>query len=138
MFYNIKAYQIGLVFKNNRLIRVMQEGKHFTGFGESVELFDMSKPFVSAYELDVLLQNEELRALVHVVEVKDDEIALMFRNSNLLQVLLTGRYVYFKEPVNYGFTIMNRQSTERIDPACSIDEQPTICCIVAWFRFGNF
>jgi hypothetical protein len=40
----INAYQTGLVFKNGVYQRILTDGKYWLGFGEVVEVYDLSAP----------------------------------------------------------------------------------------------
>ena len=92
----IKAYQVGLVFENRKLITVLQEGNFWLFGNKEVVIYEMNQAFASAIELDILLQNEVLASLLEVVEVADSEIALYFVNGNFKEVLATGRYAFWK------------------------------------------
>ncbi|WP_395063904.1 slipin family protein [Flavobacterium sp.] len=92
----IKAYQVGLVFENRKLSTVLQEGNFWLFGNKEVVIYEMNQAFVSAIELDILLQNEVLASLLEVVEVADSEIALYFVNGNFKEVLTTGRYAFWK------------------------------------------
>ena len=72
----INAYQIGLVFKNDVYQRFLKEGKYWFWEKVQVYIYDLTKPFVPLIELNILLQDKELADMLHVVEVKDNEIVL--------------------------------------------------------------
>lgn len=78
----INAFQIGLAFKNNKLIAVLTEGAYWLRFDKYVHLFDTTVPFVAPAEMNTLLHNDKLAALLQVVEVADNEIVLQFTNGN--------------------------------------------------------
>lgn len=100
----INAYQIGLVFKNGGYKKMLAEGKHWLGFSETVMIYDVTKPFYPAIELNILLQDEVLADALQVIEVSDTEIVLQYENGLLKQVLTAGRYAFWKNVVNnYAF-----------------------------------
>ncbi|KOS05710.1 peptidase [Flavobacterium akiainvivens] len=99
----VNAGQVGLVFKNKKLISVYQEGTHWFLGDKDVMLYNMSAPFTPPVELNMLLQHEALVALLDVVEVADNEIALQFVNGNFKEVLLPGRYAFWKGVVQNTF-----------------------------------
>lgn len=102
MFKRIKinAYQVGLVFKNRKLVDVLQEGTFWLWGDKEVMVYEMKQAFVAPIELNILLQNEALASLLEVVEVADNEIVLYFVNGIFREVLVTGRYVFWK-----GYTV---------------------------------
>jgi regulator of protease activity HflC (stomatin/prohibitin superfamily) len=116
----INAYQAGLVCKNGVYRRLLAEGKYWIGFGETVTVYDKALPFTPAIELNMLLQDEQLKDALYVVEVKDNEIVLQYENGLLKQVLPAGRYAYWKGMVAYTFVVADTSKieiTENIDRA---------------------
>lgn len=97
----LNRYQVGLVFKNDAYERFITEGAHWFWRNELVLVYDTSKAFTAPVELNILLQDQALAALLQIVEVKDDEIALQYENGLLKQVLTAGRYAFWKGAVQY-------------------------------------
>lgn len=117
---NVNAYQTGLVFKNGAYQRLLKEGSYWFWHGENVMVYNLTSPFVPPVELNILLQDESLAELLHVVEVKDGEILLQYENGLLKQVLTAGRYTFWKSAVQYRFVhadISKIEITEPIDRA---------------------
>jgi hypothetical protein len=116
----INAYQVGLLFKRGAYKRMLKEGKYWIGLSKTVHVYDVTKPFYAPVELNILLQDAELAAALHVIEVKDNEIVLQFENGLLKQVLTAGRYSFWKSVINYDFIradIGKIDITENIDRA---------------------
>jgi len=99
----IGAYQKGLLFKNNRYVRMLDEGTHWFLPGDKVYTYDISKPFTPPADLNILLQDEALQDALIVVAVMNDEIALQYENGLFRCVLPPGRYAYWKGIVAYEF-----------------------------------
>ncbi|HRH59157.1 MAG TPA: slipin family protein [Chitinophagaceae bacterium] len=115
----INPYQIGLVFKKGAYKRMLKEGVYWL-WNEDVMVYDMTKQFIAPLELNILLQDAELAEALQLVEVKDNEIALMYENGLLRQVLAAGRYTFWKSVVQYEFVkadISKIEITENIDKA---------------------
>jgi hypothetical protein len=116
----INAYQIGLVFKNGEYQRMLMAGKYWFWKNEKVWAFDITKPFVAPVELNILLQDKALADILHVVEVKDNEIVLHYENGLLRQVLTLGRYAFWKSIIQHEFVradISKLEITENLDRA---------------------
>ena len=114
----INAYQVGLVFKNDAYQYMLKEGKYWFWKNVQVYVYDLTKPFVPLIELNILLQDQALAEMLHVVEVKDNEIVLLYENGLLKQVLTAGRYTFWKSAVQYQFVradISKIEITENID-----------------------
>lgn len=93
--FTINTNNIGLIFKNGTLVKVKAAGTYWLGFGEKLEVYDMAKPFNSNIDVDVLLQHADFAAAVTVVDIADNEIALVYGNGNFKSVLTGGKYIYW-------------------------------------------
>jgi hypothetical protein len=113
----INAYQVGLVFKNKVYQRMLTEGRYWI-WNEQVCIYDINQPFTPPVELNIILKDETLAAALHVVEVKDNQIVLMFQDGLLKAVLTAGRYTFWKSAIRYGFVYAD---TSRIEIDADID-----------------
>ena len=96
----INAYQIALVFKNGEYKKVLQEGKYWLWYNETIMVYDVTKPFTAPVELNILLQDTALANALQVIEAGDNEIVLQYQDGLLKQVLTAGRYAFWKNAVN--------------------------------------
>jgi hypothetical protein len=62
----------------------------------------MSTAFLPGQELNILLQNADLAALLDVVEMTDNEIALLYKDGNFRQVLSAGKFAFWKGATVYS------------------------------------
>ncbi|MEP6738590.1 MAG: slipin family protein, partial [Chryseolinea sp.] len=114
----INTGKIGLVFRSGNYKRVVTEGVYWLLPNEDLFLYDMTKAFHPSIELNILLRDEQLASMLTVVEVQDNEIALQYENGNFKNVLLAGRYTYWKGVTNFSFTkadLSKIEVTESID-----------------------
>lgn len=100
--YNVKANEVALVLKNGNIVRVEEQGKFWNITGQ-VLMYDKTLSFVPPIQLNIALQNQKLASMLEVVEVKDNEIVLLFINRNFKDVLVPGRYAFWKGIMEYGF-----------------------------------
>lgn len=107
----INAYQVALVFKDGVYKKMLTEGVYWF-WSENVLVYDMNRPFIAPFELNILLQDAALAAALHVVEVKDNEIALQYEDGFLKNVLTAGRYTFWKGIINYEFVIADTGKIE--------------------------
>lgn len=115
----INAGTAGLVFKKGEYKRVLTQGVYWLGWGEQVAVYNLALSFTSnTMQLEVLLRDEKLAAMWHVIDVLDNEIVLVFKNNKFSQVLTAGRYVFWKDLVEYSFT---RADTSKIYITENID-----------------
>ncbi|MCC9071118.1 slipin family protein [Flavobacterium sp. F-65] len=99
----IDTYQVGLVFENRKLIAVLNEGLHWVLGYKDVAIYEKNLQFQVPYELNVLLENEELASMLEIVEVADNEIVMQFVNGNFKEVLTAGRYAFWKGVIKNEF-----------------------------------
>jgi len=104
--------KIGLVYRNGDYNRVLTAGKYWLWPFEELTLYNMSQPFEPNRDLNYYLNDEELFKLIDLVEVKDNEIALVFENGNFNKVLKSGRYAYWKGVTKFRFTIVDLNNLE--------------------------
>ena len=109
----INTNYVGLVFKKGKLNRVLTAGNYWLGFGETITLSDMSKDYYyDIAELEVLLLNADFARLVHIIDVADNELALVYRNQNFKNVLTAGKHAIWKGLSNYNFLKVNTSTIE--------------------------
>ncbi|WP_206197561.1 hypothetical protein [Terrimonas sp.] len=112
----VNAYQRGLVFKNEAYQRMLTEGSYWFWGNEVVKLYDITQAFNAPVELNILLQDAALADALSVLEVKDNEIALQYKNGLLEAVFTAGRYAFWKGAVNYAFVKADTGKLEITEP----------------------
>lgn len=108
----VNAYQVGLVFKNKKLVEVLEEGTAWVFGNKEIMVFEKKQTFVAPVELNLLLQHEALASLLEVVEVADNEIALYYANGIFKEVLVTGRYAFWKGYTDNQFVKVDLSKAE--------------------------
>jgi regulator of protease activity HflC (stomatin/prohibitin superfamily) len=114
----INTGKVGLVFRNGNYRKVVTEGTYWFLPNEDILQYDMTKPFHPSVDLNILLKDEQLANMLTVIEVRDHEIALQYENGNFKNVLVPGRYAYWKGVTEYTFTkadLSKIEVTENID-----------------------
>lgn len=135
----INAYQVGLVFEKGKLIDVLQKGTFWIIGNKEVRFYEMKQSFVAPIELNILLQNEKLASLLEIVEIADNELALYFTNGLFKEVLLTGRYAFWKGYTENKFIkadVSKVEITENI--SVSLLENNKVRPFVKKFQIANF
>jgi regulator of protease activity HflC (stomatin/prohibitin superfamily) len=100
----INTGKVGLVFKNGEYLRVITQGSYWLWFRRTVRIYNLGLSFSSTTPLEILIKDEALKAMMHIIEVGDNEIVLVYKNGRYNQVLTTGQYVFWKGLVEYEFT----------------------------------
>ncbi len=102
----------GLVFNDGNFVKLLNAGAHWVSLFAQVLVYEMAKSFVAPININILLQDEAFVNATTLVEVKENEIVLHYENNLFASVLTTGRYVFWKGLVNYGFTTINLNELE--------------------------
>jgi hypothetical protein len=108
----INVGKVGIVRKYDDYNRVLTAGTHWLGFKESLLTYSMSGLYAGDEQLDIMLRDPKFTAMVDVLEVKDNELALKYVNNNFMQVLNSGRYFYFKGMANTRYVTVDRSDAE--------------------------
>jgi regulator of protease activity HflC (stomatin/prohibitin superfamily) len=100
----IKNYEKGLLFKHGDLARLLQPGKYrFISrmFSRSRAHVQVVNTLVTKFEhamLDVYLRNRALADALTVVDLRDNERALIWKDGRLAYILGPGRHAFWNEP----------------------------------------
>ncbi len=108
----IYPHKVGLVFRKGNYIRTLTEGRYWLRPDNVVKRYDVTKPFTAPCDVNILLADATFKNLVDIVEVKDNEIALQFRDGNFLKVLGPGRHLIWKSVVKYEYRIIDLNELE--------------------------
>jgi len=109
----IKTYEIGLVFKDRKLVNVLSEGaRYWLKWSENIELFSVFNPFELTIRNTILLENEQLRSTLNVYEVKENELLFKFRNGLFQEVYQKGIYAFWKNPLKETFELADTRISE--------------------------
>ncbi len=108
----INEWQIGLLLKDGAYSRFLTAGKYWIRSNKAVKIFELTEPFNPPVELNILLSDSQLSAKFQVVEVKDNQLVLLFVNGLLKEILVAGRYCFWKSVVQYEFVYVDISKTE--------------------------
>lgn len=114
----INAGNVGLVFRKGDYVKVITKGKHWLRLTDQVFIYNLTRAFVAPIALEILLQDKKLEAMLNVIEVKDQELVLVYENKNFKNVLTAGRYVYWNGLIERAFVHADLSKiyiTEQID-----------------------
>ena len=114
----INVGKIGLVFKNGDYQKVITQGTHWLGFNQNLVVYDLTKEFYTNTAIEILLKDAQLAEMLEVIEVKDNELVLVYENNNFKRIIEAGRYFYWKGLINRTFEKVDRSKiyiTENIN-----------------------
>ncbi|WP_298779033.1 slipin family protein [uncultured Polaribacter sp.] len=116
----INAGKVGLVFRNGDYQKVITQGTHWLFLNQNIIIYDLTKEFNATVAIEILLKDTVLANMLAIVDVKDDELVLIYENDNFTRVLQAGRYFYWKGFINRKFQTIDISKiyiTETIDKA---------------------
>jgi len=115
----INKGSVGLVYKNGDYKSVLTEGAHWLYPFEKLKKYERRGAFVPEIELNLLLEDQALKSLLHLVEVIDGELSLMYENGVFKKVLEPGLFAWWK-----GYTPIEFQtiSTKVIEVSDEVDK----------------
>lgn len=108
----INEWQIGLLLKDGAYQKYLSAGSYWIGSKKSVKIFELTEQFLPPVELNILLKDEGLADKFQVVDVKDNQLVLLFVNGLLNEVLIPGRYCFWKSVVQYEFLYVDISKAE--------------------------
>ncbi len=102
----VQSWQLGLHFRHGDFAGILGPGRYrlwrnalpWSRAGESIELVNPGMPRVSHPLLDVLVADPRFAQAVHVVDLTQDERALVWADGRLASVLGPGRAAFWKAP----------------------------------------
>ncbi len=103
----INSGLVSLVFKGDEYQKVITSGSHWVSMFASVRRYNLAKPFISPIELNLLLQDKQLTELLWVIDVKDNQIVLVYEDEIFKSVLKPGKHAYWKGLINYKFEVID-------------------------------
>lgn len=92
----INRQQRGLLFKDGEYRRLLLPGHHWIPPLHSLKVYDALQPFVAPMDLNLLLEDAALADQLDVIEVHNNEIALVFEDDLCSRLLTPGRYAFWK------------------------------------------
>jgi regulator of protease activity HflC (stomatin/prohibitin superfamily) len=115
---HVKHFQVGLRFANERLVGICEPGWYLakTWFGERIDVLSEKNLFVAHGELDEIVRSGLLDPYVQVVDLKDDERALLWVDGRFETVLGPGRQAIWKRCREVVIERVSAQSPEFAHP----------------------
>ena len=108
----LKSYEKALITKNGKLVDVLLQGNHWIAFGKEAIKMDITKPFILTKHLELSLDPEILDKYATIIDIGDNEIGLEMKDEKFSKVLENGKYVYWKEGLNYDVIVIEKDKKE--------------------------
>lgn len=108
----INEGKIAIVKRLGDFNRILEVGEYWVRRNETVAQFDRSTIYNSEKDFDVLMQHDAFKSKVNVIDVADDEIAVIIKAKNVKLILTPGQYFYFKGVAELTVITVNLNDVE--------------------------
>ncbi len=108
----VPEHHIAVITKETGISRILAEGKYWLGWAEQATIYNKSTDFSVSQHVEILLSHPEFCDHVHVIDVPEGHICMMYWNETLTRVFHTGRYIMWKGLKQYGFKMINTSTLE--------------------------
>lgn len=121
----IKGHEKGLLFRYGEFVRLLEPGVHrfpswlWSSERSRVEIVDtLTAPRLEHDLLDLLVRHEAMQEALHVVDLNDDQRALVWKDDRLAAIVGPGRHAYWKSPAKIEVEVFDA-NTVRFEHARS-------------------
>ncbi len=97
---NIKSFEKGFYFKNGEYYKTLEPGKHWIAYlwGKGkVDIQSLRDPWIVHKNLDILVKENAFHGEAQVIDLKDNQRALVWIDGRFECVLTPGLYAIWKE-----------------------------------------
>lgn len=124
----IRHEEVGLVFRNGKLERVLEPGRHvLSGLSGALEIavYDTRQPRIMSDCLDQIARSELTAERARFVDLKDDERALVWIEGRFEQILGPGLHGFWTAPKAVAIEIRRTDELRLVHPQlASMLEKP--------------
>lgn len=110
-YVKIGKYDVGLVFRNGEYKKVLTQGGYWLTWFDEVKTYRKMGEFNTPDVLEILLEDKALASMLEVFKVADNEMALLFEDGELKEVLRKGQYAFWKGLKTYTYQIVDLDAT---------------------------
>ncbi len=135
---NIPANHVGLMIQEGQVRRVMTAGKYWIFPWEIYYLYNMGVKFLPIEPLTIFQQNEQLASLLHIVDIADHELGIVYKDGNYYELLKPGRYAYWKGAALFTFVKADLRSCEMVDIDPALLEKGVLTPFVRMYTLSTF
>lgn len=119
---HIQRHQRGLRFQRGDFVRLLAPGSYRKPLFAALRGLrtDLVNTLESAFRhplVDILVRQPELATALHVVDLRDDQRALVWKDGRLDGILGPGRHAFWREPYELSFEVFDIGNGVRFDHA---------------------
>jgi len=130
----INENEMGVVFKNNKIIKVIEQGKYWFFAGEQISIFNVFKEFK---EID-WIDNQILNAYLEIVHITDEALVLVSERGNFSHVLTAGTFAFWKGKHKFSFQEVSIANYQIENVSKAILEKQQLNLYVRSFRVESY
>lgn len=111
----VSAWEKVVVYKNGRAEKILSEGNHFIGFGRQIEYYDIRIPVTSSINMNAVITDEHFSEEFETYLIQPGSIGLRYIDEMFTEVLVSGKYTYWKGGINQRIEII-RTTDHEVQP----------------------
>jgi regulator of protease activity HflC (stomatin/prohibitin superfamily) len=118
---HIKQHERGLWFRDGDFIRLLGPGKHWNlralwSSNDALQKVDTLKTRFEHPLLDVLIAHPAIRAELEIVDLADNQRAIVWKDERILSIVGPGRHAFWKEPAKIGVEVFSIETLRFTHP----------------------
>lgn len=108
----VNTGKMALVFYKGEYKRCLSQGTHWVWPWERVMYYALNARIVAPVDINILIKDEMLASYLELVQVYDNELALVYKDGNYEYFLPPGKYAFWKGWVDYRFVTIDLSKVE--------------------------
>lgn len=118
---HIKHHERGLWFRDGDFIRLLGPGKHWNlralwSSNDELQKVDTLKTRFEHPLLDVLIAHPAIRAELEIVDLADNQRAIVWKDERILSIVGPGRHAFWKGPAKIGVEVFSIETLRFTHP----------------------
>ncbi|MBL4886449.1 MAG: slipin family protein [Planctomycetaceae bacterium] len=138
--YKIRSYEIGLLFRDGEFIELLETGTYwrFDPLGKvRVDVVSQREPWINHGKLDLIVKSGCLKDRAVVLDLKDEQRALVWIENRFSHVLPAGLYAFWTgqkdvrvEVIDINDVQFEHENLKGIVRSTKVDHQLDVCTII--------
>ncbi|MGL4631798.1 MAG: slipin family protein [Leadbetterella sp.] len=116
----LKTNEIGIVLKNDAVEQVIESGSFWIWPNKTVIVQEKDSILYSPIDLKILIQSKNMENYIEIIDVMENQIALLMKDGKFYTKLFTGMHAIAKGSGRITYTIIDLNKIE-IDDTLNLD-----------------
>lgn len=130
----VNTNEIGVVYKKNEIIKVIEQGNYWFFGGEQITIFNVFNDFREIENFE----NQILSSYLEIIQIDDESMVLVFECGNFNRVLTAGTYAFWKGKHKFTFDSVSLKNYEIENVSKVILEKQQLNLFVRNYRIDSY